>query len=154
MEKNWTTYESEKEKFKALFPARVRRECRGLFSDDGTSPGTVLYISKIGFLGKLIYTINVTRVPTGIVGYSSPEIFLKAALEVELKSIPWRAELKSYESTIFKGYPALEYEIEATSHLKGIMMFVKNTVYNLFVWFWPDHENEFEKFINSFEILR
>jgi hypothetical protein len=157
MEKNWTPYKSEKEKFKADFPGRVRRECRGLLSDDGTSPGTVLYISKIGFLGKLIYQINVTRIPTEvvrqIVGDSSPEIFLKASLEVELNSVPGRWELKSCESTIFKGYPALEYEIETSLHIKGIMTLVKNTVYNAFVWFWPDHEPKFEKFINSFEIL-
>jgi hypothetical protein len=154
MEKNWTPYKSEKEKFRADFPARVRRECRGLLSDDGTSPGTVLHISKIGFLGKLIYQINVTRIPTEIVGHSSPEIFLRASLEVELNSIPGRAELKSCESTIFKGYPALEYEIETSLHIKGIMTLVKNTVYNAFVWFWPDHEPDFEKFVKSFEILR
>lgn len=157
METNWTLYESEKEKFKALFPASVKREYHVLpdiqtvCSDDGTSPGCVMYQSKIGFLlSKFIYTITVTRI---IRVFGSPQNFLEAALEVELKSA---AELKSCESTIFKGYPALEYEIVTKNryHVKGIMIAVKNTLYVPSVSFWPDHVPEFEKFINSFEILR
>jgi hypothetical protein len=149
IQKNWTIYVSAKEKFEALFPTQVIREHKGSFPDDGTSPGTVMYYSKID---KLLYQINVTRI---IKVFGSSGDFLKLALGEQLKSIDG-VELKSDTLTIFKGYPALEYEMEIKSFnkLKGIMVLVNNTLYNLFVLFVTNDEPEFKKFVNSFEVVK
>jgi hypothetical protein len=145
----WTEYISEKEHFKASFPGRVKREYKGLFSDDGISPGTVMHYTKIN---KLLYQINVTRIKKV---FGSSDDFLKLALGEQLKSIDG-AELKSNALTSFKGYAALEYEMEIRSltTCKGIMVLVKDTLYNLFLSYLPNDEPEFGKFINSFEVVK
>jgi hypothetical protein len=148
MQKNWTTYISAKEKFEVLFPSQVIREHKGWFSDNGTSPGTIMYYSKID---TLLYQINVTRIRK-VFGPASN--YLKLALGEQLKSING-AELEHNTLTIFKGYPALEYEMEIkSSKLEGVMVLMENTLYNLFVVSLPGNETEFGKFVNSFEVVK
>jgi hypothetical protein len=148
MQINWTIYVSAKEKFEVLFPSQVIREHKGWFPDNGTSPGTIMHYSRIG---TLLYQINVTRIKNV---FGPPENYLELCLGKQLKSIAG-AELEYDTLTIFKGYPALEYEMEIKfSKLKGVMVLVKNTLYNLFVVFLPGNETEFEKFVNSFEVVK
>ena len=148
MQKNWTIYTSAKEKFEVLFPSQVIREHKGWYPDNGTSPGTIMYYSKID---ALLYQINVTRIRK-VFGPASN--YLKPALGEQLKIIHG-AELEYDKLTNFKGYPALEYKMKIKSgKLEGVMVLIKNTLYNLFVVFLPGNETEFGKFVNSFEVVK
>ncbi|MGA2236230.1 MAG: hypothetical protein ABSG23_12200 [Terriglobales bacterium] len=120
--------------------------------DDGTSPGTAVYVCNRGsLLSTLIYQIGVTRVMKYV---GPPEEFLETAILEMMQSLD-KAELLSEKFITFSNYPAIEYQVQVKGHwgLDGIVVLMSNTIYNLSVLYSPKRAHSYREFVDSFEIL-
>ena len=155
--KKWEKYTSKKENFSILFPFEVKRQFFGYFSDDGLSPGSVLYGAQSNriFSNKPVYQVAVTRVKEY---YGEEKDFLETALNEFVKSVNSAdsAKLESSDFIKFNNLNAIKYSIDILKIYKitGIIFLSVNTVYNISVLFDSKNENDFEKFVNSFSLKK
>jgi len=148
----WTAFAPKEESFTAAFPKKPEKTVRDLPIPGGEeSLPYKEYICDID--GDKRFSVSYTTLPDGWLKYGN-SLVLGGALKVVMKELG-KVQLVGKESTIFKTFPALDYEhYSKTTETAGTLILVGNILYKVEMTYPLENHNkvqdELANFIENF----
>ncbi|MCB1109346.1 MAG: hypothetical protein KDK64_00030 [Chlamydiia bacterium] len=148
----WKTFAPDAENFSAAFPQKPKTVMRDLPVPGGEeSLPYKEYICAVE--GNKRFSISYTTLPAGWLKYGEG-LVLGGALKVIMKELG-KVELVGKEKTVFKSFPALDYEhYDQTTETAGVLVLVGNVLYKVEMTYplelHDKVQDELENFIANF----
>ena len=148
----WTIFSSKEERFTAAFPKKPEKTVRDLPIPGGAeSLPYKEYICNVD--GDKRFSVSYTTLPEGWLKYGK-SLVLGGAPKVVMKELG-KVQLVGKESTIFKTFPALDYEhYTKTTETAGTLILVGNILYKVEMTYPLKHhdkvQDELANFIENF----